>query len=316
MNDAPWRTERPLDEKIVADVVRRQFPVVRAGSVEFLHQGWDSEAYLVDGEWIFRFPKRHAVVEWHDNERKVLARLAELPLPVLVPRPEFLGEPDETFPFPFMGYRSIAGRRADSLDPLTLRRNDCAAQLGAFLDLVHGVDEAECRRLGIRHCHESDDEALAALGPVLDVLRSSLPSDLREACASYLDATVPRPAAPTRLCLTHGDFEPSNILIGDDRTIAAVIDWGDAVLGDPAGDFVGIFAWLGESAARRAMAAYSHPTPAEFWDRVVFRGRWLTLMNFGWAIASGHMDRDFWLPLVRSAFMPRRGGLSIDGPRL
>ena len=37
---------------------------------------------------------------------------------------------------------------------------------------------------------------------------------------------------------------------------------------------------------------------------------------FGWAIASGHMDRDFWLPPVRSAFMPRRGGLSIDGPRL
>ena len=46
-----------------------------------------------------------------------------------------------------------------------------------------------------------------------------------------------RPPQPT-LVLIHGDIAPRNVLVAPDgRALAALVDWGDAALADPAMDF-------------------------------------------------------------------------------
>ena len=49
--------------------------------------GWDNTAYLVNGEWVFRFPRRTIAVPLLEAEGRVLPKLApRLPLSDSAPR--------------------------------------------------------------------------------------------------------------------------------------------------------------------------------------------------------------------------------------
>src|SRR5690349_24590540 len=101
----PWRTEFSLDANIVRQILRSQFQHLSIESVEYLHEGWDSSAYLVNAGWVFRFPKRAEVESWLQGELRTLDLLRRLPLTIRIPEPEFVGRPDPLFPAMFMGYR-------------------------------------------------------------------------------------------------------------------------------------------------------------------------------------------------------------------
>ncbi len=280
--NAPWRSERPLDEAIVRRVLRDQFPGLPASDVAFLGEGWDSQAYLVDGEWVFRFPKRREVEAWLEQELRVLGRLAEFPLPFAVPRPEFVGEPSEAFPFAYVGYRWIAGAPSQMADPSTIRREAAARQLGAGLGLVHSIGEAECRGMGLRADPYDPVGPWREVRSLRETILPALPDDLRDACLPDLDGTALAPPGPVAPCLVHGDLAAEHLLIGGDGTISGLIDWGDASIGDPAGDFAWSLAWLGPEFARAALAAYPRPIDPAFRDRVVFHARRLALESLGW----------------------------------
>ena len=103
--------------------------------------------------------------------------------------------------------------------------------------------------------------------------------------------------------LLHRDFAWWNILGTPDR-IAAVIDWDDAVVGDPADD-LGIVACFCEPAFfDRLLAAYSahHPVDAGFRPRIALS----TLRNMAWKMVIrhelGYFDRD------RGFFLSAIGG--------
>ena len=67
-----------------------------------LGAGWDNTAYLVNDTWVFRFPRRSIAVELLRNEAALLPALApRLPLPI--PQPCYLGEPDGRYPWCFAG---------------------------------------------------------------------------------------------------------------------------------------------------------------------------------------------------------------------
>lgn len=42
--------------------IRTNFPDFVVNGIEFLGEGMDSAAFLVNGEWVFRFPKHGVVV--------------------------------------------------------------------------------------------------------------------------------------------------------------------------------------------------------------------------------------------------------------
>ena len=90
------------------ELVREQFPGL-GRTIEHFGSGWDNTAYLVDGDLVFRFPRRSIAVPLIATEARVLPKLApRLPLPI--PCPEWLGAATERFPWPFGGYRRLPGR--------------------------------------------------------------------------------------------------------------------------------------------------------------------------------------------------------------
>lgn len=66
----------------VRTLLETQFPGFAAQAVEYLHEGWDNSAFLVNGDWIFRFPKRRERQPWLESEIKALRWVSGQALPV------------------------------------------------------------------------------------------------------------------------------------------------------------------------------------------------------------------------------------------
>ena len=83
-----WDAEVRVDEQLARRLIADQFPELEPGDLRLLGEGWDAMVWLVDGRWVFRFPRRAVVVSGLENEIRYLPQLASLlPLPIPVPTP-------------------------------------------------------------------------------------------------------------------------------------------------------------------------------------------------------------------------------------
>jgi aminoglycoside phosphotransferase (APT) family kinase protein len=274
----PWRAERQVDSALAARLVREQFPALEVRSVEVLGEGWDNAAFLVDGAWVFRFPRRALAVTLIECEARLLPMLAAR-LPVAVPVPELLGQPSAAFPWPFAGYRWLPGRSAcdPSLDDAA--RLDLAAPLGTFLRALHACDVEQAAAGGapldtlgrldvalqgrraarrLRRLLAGPHAASARLGQrALVAARAVQPRAARHASAS-----------PLRV--VHGDLYARHLLVDAAGSLVGVIDWGDLHLGDPAVDLALAFNFL-PPVARPTFAEAYGAVSADTWARARFR---------------------------------------------
>src|SRR5215217_4288335 len=135
-----WAPEVTVDEAFARRLIAGQFPDVPLESLRLLGEGWDNTVWLVDEQWVFRFPRRTLAIPGVEREIAALAALApRLPLPV--PAPVFVGEPADGFPWPFFGARFLPGR-----EPLGLsaaERAGLARPFGELLRALHDADVAD-----------------------------------------------------------------------------------------------------------------------------------------------------------------------------
>jgi aminoglycoside phosphotransferase (APT) family kinase protein len=177
-------------------------------------EGWDSHAWI-DGPWIRRAPRRPAVRPRLLAEATLLPWLApQLPLPVPVPEPTTDG----------VRHLLLPG------EPFTDGTIDTGRALGAFLKALHAVDTAEAVAYGALDAAAATAEKTAFLGECRDQIVPLLPPEVRTTALELLDRV-----ANVRTALVHSDLGPDHILTTDGQ-ITGIIDWTDAVIGDPALD--------------------------------------------------------------------------------
>ena len=156
------------------------------------------------------------------DEFRLLQRLRSAGLPV--PESYYLDQSGEIFSIPYVVIEYVEGKT--EFTPANVP--DLILQFTTCLASIHRVDYAKldvsflppAERRYARLLSERPailDESLDE-GHVRDVLEAAWPFPRRNAAA-----------------FLHGDFWPGNILWHDGR-LAAVIDWEDAVLGDPLAD--------------------------------------------------------------------------------
>ena len=51
-----WDADFVIDEEFAGKLVEEQFPELAPVNVEFISNGWDNIAYIINGKYIFRFP--------------------------------------------------------------------------------------------------------------------------------------------------------------------------------------------------------------------------------------------------------------------
>ena len=183
-----------------------------------LDDGWDFKVLVVDDTWVVRWPRHRLAVEEIEQEVELLPVLAPL-LPVEVPQFEYVSRE----PW-LVAYRFVRGEPLVDEDPKGVR---------AFLDALHAVDVDDVpaqRPDWLETYRQQADEFRRVVLPLLDPDERPRGEAL---LAEVETLTGFRPA------LTHSDLGPTHLLVRDGR-LAAVIDWGDARVGDPALDY----AWL------------------------------------------------------------------------
>jgi len=242
-----WDAEEVVEADKARALIAGQFPDIDAAHLERLGVGFDNTAYLVDGAYVFRFPRRRVAVAPLTTESAVLPKLAGR-LPLATPLPLWVGVPADGYPWPFAGYRYLAGRTACSADLDESQRAKATGVLARFLRTLHGLPAAGCSlpgetlgRLDIARRLPKALEFLqevVALGywedgtEIAGILSSAetLNSAKMLNSSGLVAGQAPAPA------IVHGDLYSRHLLVNAAGELEAVIDWGDIHLGDRALD--------------------------------------------------------------------------------
>lgn len=229
-------------------VISKSFPETTIERIQSLYEalddsseGWDTYAYLVNGEFVFLFPKHQHGADSLKLQAKLLPELRQH-LSIPIPRFEFVSYGCEQFRQLFVGYRMIEGV------PLTenLFRQVCtksvskdlASQLSQFLSQLHNFPIERARKLGVPSAPDRErwtdfyrDMEQKAF-TLLDRSEQRWTTELFENFLSFEENFQFQPV------LLHGDLSPEHILFERERkSISGIIDFGDARIGDPAYDF-------------------------------------------------------------------------------
>lgn len=284
----PWDAEQDVSPDRALRLVADAAPALADASIQFLDQGWDNTAYLVDDRWVFRFPRRSEAVSLMENELRVLPRIAPL-LPLAVPVPVHVGSPVEDYPWPYAGYAYIPGEVAALQDLARDARRENAAALGGFLAALHGLETRELRERGL------PPDELRRLDPEFRVprLAERLTSLARAGHIEDGDRllglardSVPSGWTPRGDVVVHGDLDARHLLVDDGDRLTGVIDFGDLHAGDPAADLAVAFTFLPPSARADFRDAYGSVDP-DSWAMARFRSIHNSLVVLEWALESG-----------------------------
>ena len=258
LSDKPWAAEVEVTPVLATALIESQCAPLAPVRLESMGAGWDNTAYLVNGEWVFRFPRRTIAVPLIETEAQVLPRLAPL-LPCPIPTPVWFGRPDASYKWPFVGYRRLAGDVASDVALDDDARAALAAPVARFLRALHDVPLAEAQAWG----------TTAGVFPYLDGAR--LERLARPALADLVARGVIADATPwldvldaglralpleSPLVVVHGDFYSRHILVDGDRRMAGVIDFGDLHLDHPAVDLSIVWTVLPPGVRRQFFAIY------------------------------------------------------------
>lgn len=256
-------TTRPFIQAIQA-----AYPNFVIQEAAFLEDGQYNDVLLVNGRTIFRFPRYPGGLEQLALETKILTAVQPyLPLPV--PNPTFVQFADATVGQAFMGYEMIPGK---PLYPAAFAQIEdkaaLAAQLAEFLQALHAVP---IQTLVDEPLPVSDtrEEWLAVYGRIQTQLFPYMRLDACKQVAHHFESVLDDPTqynfAPV---LRHGDFGTGNLLHNPaTQQMSGVIDFGFAVLGDPAFDVAGLLTY-GEPFVQQIGQRY--PATTDFWPRVHF----------------------------------------------
>lgn len=267
----PWEADAALTPEDAARRINDQFPALAPVRLELLGAGWDNLAFLVNGRFVFRFPRRRFAAGLIEREVRILSRLAprlSLPTPV----PTFVGRPDSGYPYSFAGYPLVPGVIACRCAWTDAERARCAAPLARFLAALHGTP-VENETLVWAPGDDIERANLAKRAPLLRQRLNEIAPEYGGDIAALQSLTdrlaeTPPYAAPPRW--VHGDLYARHLLIDEEHRLCGVIDWGDAHLGDPALDLSIAFSFLPPEARSAFRAAYG-PIDDATWARARFR---------------------------------------------
>ena len=220
----------------VKELVKQQFPQWQNLDVSPVEKsGHDNRTFHLGNEMTLRLPSGKDYVAQVEKEARWLPVLADkLSLPIT--RPIEMGEPSESFPYPWSVNTYLQGETAsiDNIFDLV----SFADELGVFLKELQQIetfgapisgDHNFYRGSSPKVYHEEVAEALEKLSCKLPVDKLQIIWD--KAISSNWDK---------KLVWIHGDIAPGNLIVKDEH-LSGVIDFGIMSVGDPACDYA--MAW-------------------------------------------------------------------------
>ncbi|MFF0160504.1 aminoglycoside phosphotransferase family protein [Streptomyces sp. NPDC005263] len=225
-------TRPVIDVHLVVRLLEAQFPQWAALPLELLDPaGSDHVIYRLGEELSVRLPRHAGAIGQARKESEWLPRLAPH-LPLAIPDPVGVGEPDFGYPWPWAVSRWLDGEVA-TVEALASSYGT-AVELAEFLtalqrfvpeDVPAGHPGADLAGPPLAERDRATRAAIAEVDGRFDIA----------AMTELWDAALGAPGWDRPPVWFHGDFHTGNLLTVDGR-LSAVLDFGGLGIGDPACD--------------------------------------------------------------------------------
>lgn len=254
-------------------LVRQSYPQFSSydlTTIRLVTQGWDSLVLDVNDDYIFRFPRREATTQQFEKEVRLLPELMKR-LSVPVPDLKYIQLNPQEPAKSFIGYPKLQG---EPLTRETARSDQILEQLGTFLSELHRFPIQQAVHLNVPAADPKDWRQNHV--DFYNWVRTySFPrmktSEIAHFSGLWEDFLEDDSNFDFQPVLIHGDLVSEHILCDpQDDSLSGTIDWGDARIGDPALDFVGLNITGGEEVVERILSFYQTSSMSTFWRRINF----------------------------------------------
>lgn len=268
----PWKAEHEVSAAQTRHLIESQFPDLAPARIQPLGVGFDNTAYLVNEQFVFRFPRRQLGADCMEVELAVLPHLVtDLSLPI--PDPIFVGQPTDSYPWAFAGYPRLAGRTACAAKLDDGQRTNLGQPLARFLASLHRFSTAQgyawgapADTLGRLDAKKRVPMARLYLERLYQL---GLLPDIQDLMV-VVDDFSEEAKSSSRMTLLHGDLYARHLLVDDSGSLCGVIDWGDIHVGSIAVDLAIAHSFLPPAAHDRFREAYG-PISEQDWRKARFR---------------------------------------------
>ena len=208
---------------------------INIDSIKLIGEGYDSKAYIVNNEYIFKIKFSANKKKGYEKEKAIYDFLnKKLNTTINIPNIEYSYISDD---ISILGYKEIRGTFLTpeiyfSLpqDKQELLKKDIAM----FLRQMHDLDYSEISSYTIDNKQNVLEE--------YQLLRDTIYDSLTDIEKKYAEDFMQRLHSTTifdgRKCLCHNDFSCNHLLLDDDKKLCGVIDFGDSGIIDEYCDFI------------------------------------------------------------------------------
>ena len=218
----------------IEEVIKNKFDL-EVKSATLIGEGYDSKAYLINDEYIFKIKISANEKKGYKKEKAVLDFLNKnLKTDIKIPKIDYAYITDE---LSIMGYKKIDGK---FLNPQIYNEmNEQEKQIlkldiAKFLKDMHNLDFSEIKNYTINNKQNCLEE--------FALLKKTIYQDLTEKEKNYIENFFERLKNTTifddKKCLCHNDFSCNHLLLDENKRLVGIIDFGDSGIIDEYCDFI------------------------------------------------------------------------------
>jgi aminoglycoside 2''-phosphotransferase len=249
-------------------LIQQNFPTFRISSIKKVGEGDNSKAFLVNENYIFRFPKRKDVKQQVRKEICVLPKIRSA-LNLQIPGFEFIS-PE----LHYVGYKKIEGVVLTNKIFQSLKKKEqhfLEKTIADFLHQLHSFSVEALQNCGLETMNlyeeyaENFENAKQLIFPEISKNKREMISRL---FTEYLSDENNFNFTPA---LVHNDLSKDHVLFDTvNKEITGIIDFGDVAFGDPDYDFMYLLDEFGEDFLMEILKYYPPPNRPVSRDKIHF----------------------------------------------
>ena len=204
-------------------------------SLSLLGEGYDSKAYLVNSEYIFKIKYSANKKKGYDKEKAIYDFLnKKLSTNIKIPNIEYSYISDD---ISILGYKEIKGKflSPNLYNSLTLEEQQLLKKdIAYFLRQMHDLDTTGISSYTI----DNKQNVLEEYELLKNTIYESLSDLEKEYVKRFMKRLNSTDIFDGKKCLCHNDFSCNHLLLDENNRLCGVIDFGDAGIIDEYCDFI------------------------------------------------------------------------------
>lgn len=250
----------------IQQIINHEFPEFTISSIKKIGEGDNSKAFLINQNYIFRFPKREEAKQSLKKEIAVLPKIKSF-LNLEIPRFDFVSKDIN-----FAGHKSIVGKPLipEIYNSLPKEfQTKIQKSLAGFLTQLHNIDLSILKNAGLETM-DYKEEYVDDFKNTQQLIYPNITSPDREVINQIFTAYPDNKNNFTyKPALIHNDFSTDHILFKiSNNEISGIIDFGDLAIGDPDYDLMYLLDSFGEGFITGLLEFYNHNNPKRLFKKL------------------------------------------------